>query len=266
MLNILATFFLILLIGLKSNAQLISKIESVQSLYLEVYKDNLKLGSATGFIIRSKSQNYLVTNYHVVTNKKPINNEWLDSREPVSPNRIAIMHNGLKLGDHIVKFERLISTTGDTLWHRNKIGNEMVDVIELPLKDTQNITVYPVNYASSFDSLIISPTDRVFIPGFPLGMQSSPFFPIWKSGFIASEPDIDQEGKPIVWIDDVPFPGMSGSPVYLITKDLTFKNGSSATIVGAPNTFFMGVFSHGTAVYGALWKSTFLKKIFDSLP
>jgi hypothetical protein len=246
--------------------QIISRHESVQSLYLEVYNDDIKLGSATGFIIRSKSRNYLITNYHVVTNKKPTDNTWLDLTRPISPNKIAILHNGLRLGDHIWKTEPLFSSLRDTLWHRNKIGNEMVDVIELPLKDTSGVTVFPVDYGKTSDSLLVSPTDRVFIPGFPLGYQSFSSFPIWKSGFLASEPDIDQENKPIIWIDDVPFPGMSGSPVYLITKELVFKSGGLRTLMGGSTTIFMGVFSHGTEVYGALWKGVFLKKIFDSLP
>jgi Trypsin-like peptidase domain len=252
---------------LTSYSQTISKIESVQSLYIELFKDNLKLGSATGFIIQSKTRAYLVTNYHVVTNKKPTDNSWLDSKYPVTPNRIAIVHNAKILGNYVVKFEDLISNKGDTLWYQNTIGNEMVDVVEIPLHDTVGITTYPVNYHNTPDSILISPTDRVFIPGFPLGLKSFPSLPIWKSGFIASEPDIDQENKPIIWVDDIPFPGMSGSPVYLITKDLNYKNGSSSTIIGPPASFFIGVFSHGEgAVYGALWKGTYLKNIFDKLP
>src|SRR6185312_465719 len=90
--------FLLFLYGYSCSSQLISRIESVQSLYIEVYKDNIKLGSATGFLIRSKTRNYLVTNFHVVTNKKPTDFTWLDPLVPVSPNKIAIVHNGKKLG------------------------------------------------------------------------------------------------------------------------------------------------------------------------
>lgn len=259
----------ILLLFINSGfAQVISRIESVQSVYVEIYKDNIKLGSATGFIIKSKSRNYLVTNYHVVTNKNPIDNSWLDPKIPISPNRIAILQNGKILGNHVVKFENLYDSKGDTVWYHNQIVNENVDVIELPLTDTSDITIYPVNYNNTTDSLVVSPTDRVFIPGFPLGIKSSSGFPIWKSGFLASEPDLDQENKPIVWIDDIPFPGMSGSPVYLITQNLIYRNGNSTQVVGTTPVFFMGVFSHGNAndVYGAMWKGTYLKPIFNSLP
>jgi hypothetical protein len=51
----------LLLIARISFEQTITRIETVQSLFIEIYKDNLKLGSATGFIIRSRTRNYLVT-------------------------------------------------------------------------------------------------------------------------------------------------------------------------------------------------------------
>lgn len=265
-------FFLFIFTVLFSHSifgQVISKIESVQSLYIEIFRDQQKLGSATGFIIKSNTQNYLVTNYHVVTNKNPINNQWLDTNRQISPNRILIAHNAKELGKYEIKQEFLLDKKGNQLWHQDKIGTEMVDVIELPLKDTSNITVYPVKYKNSFyDSVLLTPTDRIFILGFPLGFRSAPIMPIWKSGLIASEPDIDQDGKPIMWIDAITYPGMSGSPVYFMSNEMvSLKNGSSALIAGG-SSMFVGVFAYSNQfnIYGALWKASFLKKIFDKLP
>jgi len=250
-----------------SFGQLIQK-ETVQSLYIELYRDSTPLGSGTGFIIKSKTKNYLVTNYHVLTNKNPVTGQWLDPKIPIAPNRVAIVHNASKLGDHVIKWEKLLDKNGNPLWHETKINKEMVDVVELPLHDTTGIAIYPVAYNNIVpDSFVIAPTDRVFIIGFPLGLKSAPFFPIWKSGLIASEPEIDQENKPVVWIDVASFPGMSGSPTYIILNETTTKSGDRIMFVGH-QTFFMGVFSHGhpNQVYGALWKASFLKDIFDKLP
>lgn len=250
-------------------AQNITRLESLQSLYIEVYKDAKKLGSATGFIIKSKTQNYLVTNYHVVTNKNPTNNKWLDPTNPISPNRIVITHNAKILGDYIIKTEQLMDTLGNTLWYQNNINSEKVDVIELPLRDTTGVQIYPVNYHSSpYDSVLITPTERVFIIGFPFGIKSSSVFPIWKSGLLASEPDFDQDNKPIIWVDALTFSGMSGSPVYFMSNEMViFKNGRSG-FVGRGSSMFMGVFAYSNAlnVYGALWKISFLRPIFDKLP
>ncbi len=249
--------------------RVITRIESVQSLYVETYFNDTPLSSATGFVIKSKSKNYLITNWHVATNKDPKTKTWIDPKISISPNKIKIVHNSDILGNYTIKTENLIDKKGKELFEQFEIGNEMVDVVAIPLTDTVgNIKLYPVDYSQTYDSLIISPTDRVFVLGFPLGLHSAPVMPIWKSGLIASEPDIDQEGKPIIWIDIFGYGGMSGSPVYYITDKLSYKNGSSATLLGGSQTFFMGVFSHGRfdISTGALWKSTYLKSIFDFLP
>jgi S1-C subfamily serine protease len=81
----------------------ITRIESVQSLYIEVLRDNITLGSATGFIIKSNTQNYLITNWHVVTNKNPVTKNWLDPKVQISPNRIGIMQNAKTLGNYNVR-------------------------------------------------------------------------------------------------------------------------------------------------------------------
>lgn len=249
------------------HGQTMTRIESVQSLFIELFRDNSFLGSATGFVIKSKTQNYLITNWHVVTNKNPINKNWIDPNHATSPNKIAIVHNAKQLGKYSVRTERLIDALSLPLYNEFTIGNEMLDVVAIPLMDTAgDIQIYPVNYQKTADSLLLQPTDRLFVLGFPKGLRSAPFLPIWKSGLIASEPDIDQENKPIIWLDIASFGGMSGSPVYLITDKLNFKNGGSANLIGGIESFFLGVFSHGQEInIGALWKASYLNKIFSNL-
>src|SRR3989339_154636 len=213
--------------------QMITRIESVQSLYIEVFRNNTPLGSATGFVYKSSSQYYLITNWHVVTNKNPVTKDWLDSNMKISPNRIGIMQNAKQLGKYNFRFENLSDKDSNILYKEFTIGKEMIDVVAIPLKDTLgDIILYPVDFSNEMDSLLLQPTDRLFVLGFPKGISSAPFLPIWKSGLIASEPDIDQEGKPIIWLDIASYPGMSGSPVYLITDKLNYKNGSSFNLVG----------------------------------
>jgi len=250
-------------------AQTITKKESVQSLYVEMYRDSIKLGSATGFVIKSKTKNYLVTNFHVLTNRNPQTGQWLNANTPVSPNRIAIAHHAKELGKNVVKWERLNDRNNKPLWLSNVIGREMVDVVELPLTDTVDIKIYDVKYNVPLTSkVLLQPTDRVFILGYPLGLRSTPILPIWKSGLIASEPDINQEGKPIMWVDAITYGGMSGSPVYFISQTLNTKDGGSSQAIGGAYSIFMGVFSHSQPnnVFGSLWKVDYLVPIFDRLP
>lgn len=244
------------------------QLESVQSLYLEVYNHKTKIGYATGFVIKSGTRHYLITNFHVVTNVDPRNFQWLDTNKKVSPTEIAIFHHGIKLGTHAVKFQNLYSDKGNPMYYQKVLGAEAVDVVAIPLLDTTGITLYHVDYTATTDSIVVAPMDQVVIPGFPLGFQLSNGWPIYKSGLIASEPEVPMEnGKPIIWIDNVGYQGMSGSPVYLITTELKYKNGSSANLIGAPQKFFLGVFSHNSnGILGALWKATYLKSFFNSLP
>lgn len=247
----------------------ITKIESVQSLYIETFFDTQYLGSATGFIIKSKTQNYLITNWHVASNKDPNTKQWINPKLQIAPNKIKILQNSKTLGNYSIKEEELTTKNGTKLFTEFNIGNTIVDVVAIPIKDTViDVKIYPVNYDKTPDSIVVMPTDRVFVLGFPKGFKSAPALPIWKSGLIASEPDIDQEGKPIIWIDILGYGGMSGSPVYLITDKIKYKNGSSSNLIGGTETFFMGVFSHGQfdISTGALWKSTYLKSLLHSLP
>ncbi|WP_421805419.1 S1 family peptidase [Flagellimonas sp.] len=267
------SFFLFILCvsfqTIKGQEQLISRLESVQSLYIEVYSDTLFLGKATGFVIKPKTQNYLITNWHVVSNKDPQTKKWLNPKLPLSPNKIRILHNSKTLGEYIIKGETLIDQAGLKKFKEFTTGKHTVDVVAIPLIDTiPNVKLYPVDYkkTTATDSILVMPTDRVFVLGFPRGISSAPALPIWKSGLIASEPYIDQEEKPIIWIDIFGYGGMSGSPVYLITDKLAYMNGDKA-FLNATTTYFMGVFSHGKfdISTGALWKASFLEKLFDSL-
>jgi Trypsin-like peptidase domain len=210
----------------------------------------------------------LITNWHVVTNKDPNTRDWIKDRKKESPNRIEIVHNSKKLGEYKSVYETLIDKSGKATFVEFPLrrgSKEVIDVAAVPLTDTVGISLHPIVYSAQVDSILLQPTDRLFVLGFPKGLKSTPFMPIWKSGLIASEPDVDQEGKPIVWLDIEAFPGMSGSPVYLITDKLLYKDGSSRWMLDT-KSFFIGVFSHdrGSNV-GAVWKSKYLKKLFSNL-
>jgi hypothetical protein len=267
-----ALLFLILslLATISSPAQIVTRKESIQSLYLATFIDTTKLSVATGFIVKSKTQNYLITNWHVVSEKNPVTQNWIDSSSRRQPNRIAIVHNGKQLGTHVIKYETLVDANGVRQYEQFKIDREMVDVIALPLKDTTGITIYPVNYRNVPDSGSLSPTDRLFIVGFPLGIYGSSSLPIWKSGLIASEPDTDQENKPIIWVDGVGYLGMSGAPVYYIDDKIPTRPGIRTRTPNTSPSLFTGVYSHlpfmGKVGLGALWKGPFLKFLFDRLP
>src|SRR5271166_3805241 len=76
--------------------------------------------------------------------------------------------------------------------------------------------------------------NQVFILGYPLGFQHFIETPIWKSGVIASEPNLETpESRNRVVIDATTRQGMSGSPVIMRQK--THYLSERGNIIRHPN-------------------------------
>jgi V8-like Glu-specific endopeptidase len=252
--------------------------ESFASLYLEIYDHDIKLGSATGFVIKPKNTYYLVTNYHVLSNKDPKTKAFIPGHSQRIPDRVRIRYTVLNPpGDSVIVWENLLDDKNKPLWHSDTINNEMIDVVELPLKNSKPILITPVDYITGANKdLCISPTEKVVIVGYPFGISDDIKHPIWQTGFIATEPDISQNGKPIVFVDVSAFPGMSGSPVYYVTNSIICRHKEPEMYTGCGVRIFVGVFSmvqfYGSPefpmpfIYGVFWKTSALKNIFDRLP
>ena len=65
--------------------------------------------------------------------------------------------------------------------------------------------------------------------------------PVWKTGSIASEPEVDFDGKPCFLLDVSAFPGMSGSPAFAISYG-TYESTSGAAKVGGVRKF-LGIYA-----------------------
>ena len=61
---------------------------SSKPVFIDIYFNELKLGSATGFQIQNK-QKYLVTNWHVVSGKNFITNQCLNDLGAI-PNKLIL--------------------------------------------------------------------------------------------------------------------------------------------------------------------------------
>ncbi len=244
--------------------------ENYQSLLLHIYKDNQFLRTATGFIIRPNENYYLITSWQVVSGKNISNLKWLNKKKKVSPNTIKIFYNSQDSEKCIEKCEKLYNSNSSKRYKEFKIGNETVDVVAIPLSDTiGKIVLSPIEYDDELNFIEIRPTDRVIVLGFPLDIKNRPFFPIWKNGYIASEPYLDFEEKPIVLIDIKGLGGMVGSPVYLMGNRYISKNGKNQIYFGTSGlkSLFFGIYTHDNKNdIGKVWKSQYLVKLFKSLP
>jgi hypothetical protein len=108
----------------------------------------------------------------------------------------------------------------------------------------------------------LAPGDPVNIVGFPFGETQGGGLPIWKTGTIASDLDINYGGKAKFLVDTTARSGMSGSPVYARRFHQSDKNGT------AESTKFLGVYSEENQALelGAVWKAEAVAALYEALP
>ena len=237
---------------------------STTSLYVQQIKDTEILGSATGFVIELNGNKYLITNWHVVNCKNPETNK--PSREDEQfPNKLNILyHSSSKLGEWVFKSEDLFNADGTKKWFEHP-GGRSVDLIILPLLNIgSDITIYPIDLNLKNTDILATPAMPVSIIGYPFGIGTGGAFPIWKTGHIASDPDLNYDNRPAFLIDATTRGGMSGSPVIIrVSQGYKTKNGNTV-LAGGAKTLFLGVYSgriHKDSELGLVWRPTLIEEI-----
>lgn len=236
---------------------------SCNSLYLTIKNNEDMLGMATGFIVEKENVNYLVTNWHVLSGRHPETNKILNPKGLV-PLEVLIWHHSKNLGTWILKAEKLYTDSGEKRWKEHKLGRK-IDIVALPLENLPNdIQLYPFNLSLANTDIRVEIATPVSIIGFPLGLSAGGKFPIWKTGHIASEPDINYNGEPIFLIDATTRGGMSGSPVIFRSRG-QYKDIKGNTIISAGTTTrFLGIYSGRLprdSEIGRIWKSYLIEEI-----
>jgi hypothetical protein len=237
---------------------------SARSLYLSALKGNEKLGSATGFIVSRGEVHYLVTNWHVVTGRSPQDDRPMHP-EGKTPDALLISHHSTTLGNWVEKRERLFDENGTKRWLEHKNGRS-IDVVALPLADvTDDLKIYSSELSLSDTDMIPEVGMPVYIIGFPFGLKTG--FPIWKTGHIASEPEIDYDGEPLFLIDATTRPGMSGSPVFLrMSGGFRTRSGQRIMTQSGYSTLFLGVYSgriRNDSEIGKVWRPRLISEIIE---
>ena len=241
---------------------------SAQSVFLKQTADGHDLGTATGFIVEHNSRPYLITNWHVLTGKNPDTNDLINY--DYCPDEIVILHHVRnRLGTWIQQIEPLEDLAGNPRWIEHPRGSQ-VDVVALPLQiipEVDNaIQLYPFDLSLAHTDLKIEPAMTVSIIGYPFGLHSDRW-PIWKTGHIATDPDLNFEGKPAFLIDATTRPGMSGSPVVVRMWGAYLDNAGNYNI-GCGATRFLGVYSgtiYETSEIGRVWRPQVIDEILNSI-
>ena len=237
---------------------------SCKPLYLDICCAERKVSVATGFVVNENNSNYLITNWHVVTGRNPLDNQPISSTA-VDPTSLILWFHGSSLGHWVSKKIDIIDKNGDKLWIEHERGKE-IDVVAVPLEISNDIKIYDVDLKSADFDLMLYPSEAVSIIGFPKGLTSGGKFPIWKTGHIASDIDIDWDDKPAFLIDATTKGGMSGSPV--IAKRVSIYQTSTGNQIGNA-VKFLGIYSgreiseSGTEI-GFVWKPKVISEILSN--
>ena len=202
------------------------------------------ISQGTGFyyVLKGSSQNdilFLITNYHVLTGHSP---EEIET--PKGDNIIFYFHKNIQNPGDVKEIKYpLFTKNGKSIWLCSK-KYPQADIAIIPLVSSifSDCEIKGISEDWTKGNMRIRPTSSITLIGYPYGYYDKKnWLPVWKTGSIASEPDIDFEGKPLFLVDVSAFPGMSGSPVFAIAY------GAYETIEG-PTTIghvqkFLGIYA-----------------------
>ncbi|OQW65617.1 MAG: hypothetical protein BVN29_08270 [Nitrospira sp. ST-bin5] len=253
-------------------------------------KGDAEMSQGTGFFYVGKYGEaqvvFLVTNYHVLTGHAP-----LEAKPPIGDNIVFQFH---KSHDNPAEIQTvrmpLFTTESKPVWVQSaSVPEADLAVIPIPADAFADCKLACISKEWTTEAKIkLRPTSAVTLIGYPYGyFDRTNALPIWKTGSLASEPDVDFDGKPLLTVDISAFPGMSGSPAFAISYGM-YETEDGGTSVGGARKF-VGVYAsmqmlnekkfleeiHGSPQYGIalsqslqlghVWKARLVDEVVSSV-
>ena len=185
-------------------------------------KGDTVVSQGTGFFYLYLHRNlnlkilYLVTACHVLTGSSP------SEQKPPQGDSVSFQFHRSEAVPGDIKSVRipLFTKAEKPVWITNPASPE-ADVAVIPLLNSLyndcDVKALSPEWAEKGD-VKIRPATNVTLVGYPNGFyDKTNALPVWQTGSVASEPEIDFEGKPLFLIDAPAAPGMSGAPVFAIS-------------------------------------------------
>ena len=256
-----------------------------------VNDQDTNLGVATAFFYENQnSQLFLITNWHVVTGRKP-SSPW-NSKTGAIPSLLKLKLH--RRQEPIGSQSTILVTDIDEVhipinsvdgseprWLEHPKHRLQVDVVAIPVEKHLDIEQkYHFNILNKFPHFVPDyepeAMDNVFVIGYPWGISATAgrggAIPVYKRGSIASDPIIDYRRLPSLLIDCRTTTAMSGSPVVVSHDGVWMPEGrmTDDSIIGTI-TSFLGVYSGRIAdkknevisEIGIVWKGPVLGKITE---
>ncbi|MXX77358.1 MAG: hypothetical protein F4210_09965 [Holophagales bacterium] len=199
-------------------------------------KDRVPLSAASAFFFETGGASFLVTNWHVVSGRHFLNGEPL-ACPFVEPIRLTAKLSSYEVGDRargrfgVAPHDVPLYDGEKPVWFEHPELGSSCDVVAIPMGKPASCPDWMHKAANRIDepNIPVKPGCTVFVIGFPQALSVGFGLPLWKSGYIASEPHYDVElggqlsdfgGQvdgsqvPAFFIDSQTRAGMSGAPVF----------------------------------------------------
>ncbi|EML2796951.1 serine protease [Klebsiella pneumoniae] len=243
---------------------------SLRSLFIEPYYNDIPLAEATAFIMSHNRKLFLITNRHNVTGKNQKTDECLHRYGSI-PNKIKVHFNKRNsIGEYVIKDIKILDDNQKQLWHEHPTLKHKADFVAIEISNDPDIDFF--HYKSDKEKIIhtLRPSNTLSIIGFPYGKSSDKKFGIWISGFLASDPDINYDGLPIMLVDARTRTGQSGSPVIIYKESgmRMMSQGNQAVYNPPYSTNLLGIYSGRLSAesdIGMVWKKESIIELLDSI-
>lgn len=250
---------------------------SLTTHHLHMCFNDKNLASGTGFIYEKDSIFYLVTNWHNVSGRDSNTQACLHTSGAI-PNKISTL---FRIEDNLGECKREnielyedINTLERPVWLEHPTYKKKVDVVAIPIKSeiSSKYKLFPINKISFDSEFKTEIADESFVIGYPFSDITYLQLPIWKKASVASEPGVNLDQLPKMYIDTATRSGLSGSPVIMQRIGIHgMVNGEikSDSIIGRVRNF-IGIYSgrigedEFKAQLGIVWKKEVLEEIINS--
>lgn len=196
------------------------------------------ISTGTAFFYEVNEEWFLITNWHNLSGRHFLTDKPLSSSGRLPTfikakfSQYSRPESGYPADTFVPVAQRVdIYHNYDPLWLEHPDLGPFCDVVALPMSRPSDCPSFMHNAANRISSVKIpvEPGCTVYIIGFPRSISVGFGLPLWKSGYIASEPyyDVTIDGRisevgglhagttlPAFFLDSLTREGMSGSPVF----------------------------------------------------
>ena len=248
-------------------------VTSFAAFQIGLKRDDTLLATGTAFFSSVGNRVLLVTNKHNVTGRDTETGKCLDTRNLAIPNNMSVLIPITQSRDEGFQCEHWRSFNIPLYVQGNE---ERPTWIEHPDPCVDLVGFKFVPKEANIGSLVL-PADgtdlpmqvgnRINVLGYPFGV-STDNFPIWSTGYVASEPEIDINQKPLMYIDSRTRKGNSGSPVIRVfNPGETLHIDGNSYVAKKPQVYLLGIYSgriHPESDIGRVWKKRAILELFES--